>query len=70
MILKQEYANLCEKITNKEKSIFALQADKKILEENYNIKFLEMQRLLEEKTNECKDLEERFNKAEKELKVN
>ena len=67
--LKQEYASLCEKITLKEKSIFDLQAEKKINEENFNYKFLEVQRSLEEKTVECKEWEDKFTKVEKELKV-
>ena len=46
-----------------------MQAEKKINEENFNYKFLDLQRILEEKTTECKDWEDKFTKVEKELKV-
>ena len=46
-----------------------MQAEKKINEENFNYKFLEVQRSLEEKTVECKEWEDKFTKVEKELKV-
>ena len=70
MKIKKEYASLCEKLTLKEKSFFAFQAEKKINEENFNYKFLDLQRTFEEKNNECKEWEDKFNKVEKELKVN
>lgn len=69
MRLKQEYAILCDKIALKEKNLFALQTEKKINEENFNLKFLDLQRSLDDKIFECKEWEDKYIQCEKELKV-
>ena len=53
----------------KEKNIFALNAEKKINEDNFNNKYQELQKNFDEKIAESKDWEEKYYKVEKELKV-
>jgi len=65
---KQENSMLIEKINLKEKNLFTIQAEKKINEDNFNTKILEMQHRLEEKNKLCKELEDKNEKLEKDLK--
>lgn len=59
---------LIEKINIKDKTIFALQAEKKINEDNLNLRNCELQIKLEEKSILNKDLEEKLEKFEKDIK--
>lgn len=68
MRLKREFALICDQITLKEKAYFALQAEKKINEENMNSKYNELQRQLDEKHKECVRLEEKYELNDRELK--
>jgi len=59
---------LIEKISIKDKTIFALQAEKKINEDNLNSKNCDLQIKLEEKCNLNKELEDKLEKFEKDIK--
>ena len=67
--MKQEIVSLNEKLSLRDKTLFAMQADRKFFEDNFNSKLNEMEKMLNEKISENKELEEKFNKMEKELKV-
>jgi hypothetical protein len=59
---------LIEKINIKDKAIFSLQAEKKINEDNLNSKNTDLQIKLEEKSILNKELEEKLEKFEKDIK--
>jgi len=66
--LKIENANVHEKLRTKDKFNDLLQSEKKIMEDNLNVKLNEYQDKLDEKTKQFKELQEKFDKLEKEFR--
>ena len=68
MKLKQENYNLSEKINMKDKNFYTLQIEKKMNDDSYNNKLLDLQIKYEEKNLHFKELEEKKDKIEKDFK--
>ncbi len=68
MRLKSENLTVHEKLKTKDKFNDLLQSEKKIMEDNLNSKLNEYQEKLEEKTKQCKDLHDKYEKLEKDFR--
>jgi len=66
--LKSENLTVHEKLKTKDKFNDLLQSEKKIMEDNLNSKLNEYQEKLEEKTKQCKDLHDKYEKLEKDFR--
>lgn len=66
--MKTENITVHEKLKTKDKFNDLLQSEKKIMEDNLNSKLNENQEKLEEKTKQFKDMQDKYEKLEKDFR--